>query len=62
MQMLNEALAMSPAAREAFEKEERARLRDAERMDAKGAGAEERMAKAEDKRAKRRQRNLLHCS
>lgn len=62
MQVLNQALAMSPAAREAFEREERSRFRDAERMLAKGDGAEERVAMAEAKRSRRRERNLLHCS
>lgn len=62
MDMLRQNLAMSPQAREAFEKEERARWRDAERMAAKGDGAEQRVDAAEAKRRRKQQRNLVHCS
>ncbi len=62
MQKIKEALAVSPLQREAFEREERASWREAKRMAAKGAGADERMDAAEAKRRRRQERNLLHCS
>ncbi len=62
MQALKQHLNMMPHQRETFEKEERARWRDAERMAAKGAGADDRMDAAAAKRARRAARNLVHCS
>jgi hypothetical protein len=62
MDTLKQHLAMSPQAKEAFERDERARLRASERMQAYGADAEHKVAAAEDKRARRRARNLVHCS
>ena len=62
MQNLRQSLAMSPEAIEAFKKAERRRLRDMQRETLRATGADERMAKAEAKRQRRRERNLLHYS
>jgi hypothetical protein len=62
MQMLKEALAMSPLVREEFARADRARLRELDRQDAKSGRAEERISAAEAKRLRRRERNLIHCS
>jgi len=59
MQILNQALAMSALDRARFAYEERQRAREFDRAN---APPNEQMVKAEQKRARRRERNLLHCS
>lgn len=57
MQMLNRCRFVSPVDRERIEREDRAHLRNAERMAAKFKDAEVRLSSANAKRERRRARN-----
>lgn len=64
MDTLKRCLDMSPEARKAFEKDERRHFsaRPENSIPGQYVGGSERMVAADAKRAKRRARNLLHCS
>lgn len=57
MQTIREALTMTPDQREAFERDDRRRMREHDRLLVRSAGADKRISAAEAKRARRRERN-----